>query len=131
MKGIIGIVLVALVLVSGVCLAGCTGMQTQDSGLEGEELQILNHSLNVHEFSGGTVQSTAVVSGRVKNAGSSDIDFASIIVDFYDKDGKLIDTSSASRENLEAGRVWDFSVQSTGPDAWKIVDYDIRSSAKQ
>jgi len=131
MKGIIGSVLVASILVSGVCLTGCAGMQAQDSGLEGGELQILSHSLNVHEFSGGTVQSTAVVSGSVKNVGSSDIDFASIIVDFYDKDGKLIDTSPASRENLEAGRVWDFSVQSTGPDAWKIVDYDIRSSAKQ
>ena len=131
MKGIIGIVLVALILVSGVCLAGCSGIQTQDSGLGGEELQILNHSLNVHEFSGGTVQSTAVVRGSVRNVGSSDIDFASIVVNFYDKDGKLIDTSSASRENLGAGKVWDFSVQSTGPDAWKIVDYDIKASAKQ
>ena len=131
MKGIIGIVLVALVLVSGMCLVGCTGMQTHDSGLEGKDLQILSHDLNVHEFSGGTVQSTAVVSGSVKNTGSSDIGFASIIVNFYDKDGKLIDTSSASRENLGAGKVWNFSVQSTGPDAWKIVDYDIGTSSKR
>jgi hypothetical protein len=58
------------------------------------------------------------------------MNYATIAVNFYDKNKKLIATDSATKQNLQPGEIWDFSVQTVGPDAWKIVSYDIAVSAK-
>jgi hypothetical protein len=95
----------------------------------GAGLKIINQNLTVHEFSGGP-QSIAVVYGRAQNIKTVNIDSATISVNFYDKDKRLIATASSEKENLKPGESWDFSVQTVGPDAWKIVSYDISISIK-
>lgn len=130
-RGAIGIVAVALMLVLPLCLAGCAETETQGGSLPGEELQILSHSMTTHEFTGGMPESTAVVKGRARNVSNSTIAFALIAVNFYDKDGNLIDTASAIMQNLGPGEIWDFNVKFAGPDAWKSVDYDIIAGTKQ
>lgn len=125
------IVAVALMLVLPLCLIGCAETQTNDGNLPGEELQILSHSMTVHQFTGGMPQSTAVVRGRAQNVGNSTINFASIVVNYYDKNGNLLDTSSAIRQSLAPGEIWDFNVQFAGSDAWKSVTYGIAASTKQ
>ena len=93
--------------------------------------KILSHSMTVHEFTGGAPQSTAVVIGRAQNVSNVTIRFATIAVNFYDKNKNLIANASAIKENLGQGEVWDFSVKTVGPDAWKIISYDIAASTKQ
>jgi len=129
MREVVGIIVAALVL--GICLVGCAGTQTQGGNLPGEELQILSHSMTTHQFTGGMPESTAVVKGRARNVSNSTIASASITVNYYDKNGNLIDTSSAIMQNLGPGEIWDFNVQSAGTDAWKSVSYDIAASTNQ
>ncbi len=129
MRRVVGVV--AATLIFTVCVVGCAGAQTEGGNLPGEELQILSHSMTTHQFTGGMPESTAVVKGRARNVSNSTIAFASIAVNFYDKNGNLIDTSSAIVQNLGPGEVWDFNVQSAGPDAWKSVSYDIAASTNQ
>ena len=131
MRGTIRIIAVALILVLSMCLVGCAETQTDGGNLPGEELQILSHSMTTHEFTGGMPESTAVVRGRAQNVSNSTINFASIAVNYYDKNGDLIGTASATRQNLGPGEIWDFNVKFAGPDAWKSVDYDIGASTKQ
>jgi hypothetical protein len=106
---------------------GCAKSGTHDGG----ELKILSHSMTVHEFTGGAPQSTAVVIGRAQNVSNVTINFATIAVNFYDKNKNLIATASAVKQNLQPDEVWDFNVKTVGPDAWKSVSYDIVASAKQ
>lgn len=107
-------------------LAGAVGCAGQgDSGL-----RILSQSLTVQELSGGTPQSVAVVYGRAQNVSHGAMNSATVIVNFYDKNKKLIATGSAIKQNLQPGEVWDYSVQTVGPDAWKTTSYDISASAK-
>jgi hypothetical protein len=87
--------------------------------------------MTVHEFTGGAPQSSAVVIGRAQNISSGTIDLAMIAVSFYDKNKHLIATASAVKQNLQPNEVWDFTVKTVGPDAWKIVSYDIAASTKQ
>jgi hypothetical protein len=126
MKKIVRILVVALMLSLLAGAFGCTGSGTRETG----ELKILSHSMTVHEFTGGAPQSTAVVRGRAQNVGSATIGSAMIAVNFYDKDKNLLATGSAVKQNLQPGETWDFSVQTVGPDAWKIVSYDIAASTK-
>jgi hypothetical protein len=42
----------------------------------------------------------------------------------------LIGASSAYRQFLEPGEVWNFTVQLTAPDAWKARSYEIGSTAR-
>jgi len=86
--------------------------------------------MTVHEFSGSGPQSVAVVYGRAQNVSRGAINYATVAVNFYDKNQKLIATGSAAKQNLQPGETWDFSVQTVGPDAWKIITYDITSSTK-
>ena len=129
--GVTRVVVVALILLLSVCLVGCGETQTDGGSLSGEKLRILSHSMTTHQFAGSMLESTAVVKGRAQNISNSTINFASITVRFYDKNGNLIDTSSAIRQNLGPGEIWDFAVQTAGPDAWKSVDYDIVADASQ
>jgi len=84
----------------------------------------------VREFSGGSPQGVAVVLGRAQNISNDAMSYATVAVNFYDKNRKLIATGSAVKQNLQPGEVWDFSVQTVGPDAWKIISYDIATSVK-
>jgi len=86
--------------------------------------------MTVREFSGSGPQSAAVVSGRAQNVSHSAINYATITVNFYDKNEELIATGSTAKQNLQSGEVWYFAVQTVGPDAWKIITYDIASSTK-
>jgi hypothetical protein len=119
------IIAIALILP---LLAGSVGCAKQGE-LSGQ-LKILSQSMTVHEFSGGAPQSTAVVRGRAQNVGNVTISIAMIAVNFYDKNKNLLATASAAKQNLQPGEVWDFSVQTVGPDAWKIISYDIAASTK-
>jgi len=127
-RGVVRIVAVALMLVLPVSLVGCAETHEQGGSLPGGELQILSHSMTTHRFTESMPESTAVVKGRAQNVSSFTINVATIAVDFYDKDGNLIDTASASRQGLGPGEVWDFNVKFIGPDSWKSVDYDIAAS---
>jgi hypothetical protein len=113
------VIAIALILSLIAGLVGCTG-----------QLKILSQSMTVHEFSGSSPQSVAVVYGRAQNVSQDVIDYATIAVNFYDKNKKLVATGSADKQNLQPGEVWDFSVQTVGPDAWKIISYDIAASTK-
>jgi predicted lipid-binding transport protein (Tim44 family) len=85
--------------------------------------------MTVQKFSGTPPSSTAVVSGTVQNMGEQTIEVVSLVVVFYDKNGKMIDKSSAITSFLEPGSVWNFSIKSEGTESWKIVDYSISSSS--
>jgi hypothetical protein len=93
-------------------------------------LKILSQDMTVREFSGSSPQSMAVVHGKAQNSKNVSIDSATVNVNFYDKDKRIIATGSAVKQNLEPGEAWDFSIQTVGPDAWKIVSYDITVSTE-
>ena len=117
------------ILIFLTCLVGCSTSESSNNPPE-ENLQIFDDNLMVHKFGGDVLQSTASVTGKARNIGSSTINFASISVSFYDKDGKLVNVSTAEAQNLEVGETWNFNVQCSGPDMWKIVNYDITVSTK-
>lgn len=119
------IITIALILPLLAGLVGCAG-QGELSG----QLKILSQSMTVHEFSGSTPQSVAVVYGRAQNVSQDVIGNATLTVNFYDKNKKFVATGSVVRQNLQPGEVWDFSVETMGPDAWKIISYDITASVK-
>jgi hypothetical protein len=120
------IVVTVLVLALIIASFGCTKSGIGDDS----KLKILSHNMTVHEFAGGAPQSTAVVIGRAQNVSNITINFATIAVNFYDKNSNLIATASAVKQNLQPNEMWDFNVKTVGPDAWKIVSYDIAASAK-
>jgi hypothetical protein len=120
------IIAIALILP---LLAGSGGC-AQQGELSAGQLKILSQSMTVHEFTGGAPQSTAVVRGRAQNVSNVTISIAMIAVNFYDKNKNLLATASAAKQNLQPGETWDFSVQTVGPDVWKIVSYDIAASTK-
>lgn len=119
------IIAIALILPLLIISVGCA----QQGGLS-KDLKILSQSMTVHEFSGAGPQSSAVVSGMAQNVSHGIIGNATITVNFYDKNEKLIATGSAGKQNLQPDEVWYFTVQTVGPDAWKIITYDIASSTK-
>ena len=119
------IIAITLVLPLLVVSVGCA-----NRGELSGQLKILSHSMTVHEFTGGAPQSTAVVRGRAQNIGNATIGSAMIAANFYDKNKNLIATASAVKQNMQPGEVWDFNVKTVGPDAWKIISYDIAASMK-
>ena len=120
-------ILVILFLIPMIITAavGCTRLQSSTS-----ELKILSHHLTNHGFAGSMPQSTATVTGRAQNTGTTVINYAQIAVNYYDKNGILLAASSAVRQNLDPGEIWDYTVLFQGPDAWKSVRYDIAASTK-
>ena len=131
MTTVVRITTAVLISVLLICSTGCAATKTDGNSSQDEALQILSHSMTVHKFSGDMLQSTVTVKGKAENISDFTLSSASIAVKFYDADGKLIDNSSAVTQNLGAGGIWDFTVQSSGPDAWKIVNYDITASSNQ
>jgi hypothetical protein len=114
------VIITTLILFLVIVSFGCAG--------QGDSLKILSQDITVREFSGSSPQSMAVVHGRAQNVKDVSIDSATINVNFYDKDKRTIATGSAIKQNLQPGEVWDFSIQTVGPDAWKIISYDISVS---
>jgi hypothetical protein len=115
-------VFVALLLAA--VLPACSPSAPPSSGLE------INHSMTVQNFSGG-LSSVAIVSGSAVNNGDKPIQSLTISVIFYDKDGKVMDQGSAVTGNMAPGAMWNFSVQSKGTDAWKIITYKLTSSVSR
>ena len=118
--------MMALIIVN---LTGCAETRIADKANSG--LHILSHEITIHKFGGEVVQATATVYGKAQNSTNHTFNLASIEVNFYDADGKLLDKSSTVKENLRPGEIWNFSVQSSGPDIWKAVDYDIAVTIKE
>ncbi len=96
----------------------------------GSGLKILSQNLTVHEFSGSSPDSSAVVYGRAQNVKDTAINNAVITVNFYDKNKKLVASGTATKQNLQPDATWDFSIQTVGPDAWKTISYDISVSIR-
>jgi len=112
-----------ILMIPGV--AGCVQQQASTG-----ELKVLTHRLTNHGFAGSMPQSTATVTGRAQNVGTVAINYAQIAVNYYDKNGAFLATSSAIRQNLVPGEIWDFTILFQGPDAWKSVKYDIAASTR-
>jgi hypothetical protein len=111
------------------CLALFASCSARNS-LSSSNLQILQHTMNNNTFSTSSPESSATVTGMAQNNGNTPINSAIITVKFYNKDDSVVETSSASRQNLTPGETWIFAVQSSGPDAWKITHYEISASTK-
>ena len=116
------IITAALILFTFAASFGCAGGNSK--------IKILSQDMTVHEFPGNSSQSMAVVYGRAQNITNDTVSNATVSVTFYDKSKKVIATSSSIKQNLQPGEAWDFSIQTVGPDAWKIISYDISVSAK-
>ncbi len=94
--------------------------------------RITKHELTVRQFSDSMseTKSMAVVTGSAFNSGNSDISGCQITVVFFDGSGNTLGTGSATKEHLYPGDVWNFSIQITGPDAWKARTYKIMATNK-
>jgi hypothetical protein len=95
-----------------------------------DPLQIIDHALAVHEFTGDSPKSTAVITGTAQNTGDTPIHNAVIIANFYTKDGELLATESATRDDLAPGEKWTFTIQTSSPDAWKAKRYEVFPGSK-
>jgi hypothetical protein len=112
------VLLLSLIIILILCSFVACGQNTSTS----QQIEILNHNMIVQKF-GESPDSVAVISGTAKNAGGSVIAQAAIEATFYDKHRFKISTASASIDNLNPGILWNFNIQTSGPDAWKIVEY--------
>jgi len=66
----------------------------------------------------------AVVKGKAKNVGSTTIGFGRITVEFYDASGTLLDTETATKSNLVAGKTWSFKLTYT--EGQNVDSYEIK-----
>jgi hypothetical protein len=119
-------IIVALIAVSVLFLlaAGCSE-KTEDSTVSSGHVTVIDDSLAVHQFTGDHPRSTAVISGRAENSSDLSIDKVVITARFYNANGEVIATESATRDNVAPHEIWNFTIQTTSPDAWKTKRYDI------
>lgn len=119
-------IIIALIVVIGLSLlsAGCSE-KTDNSTVPTGHVTVIEHSLAIHEFTGDHPSSTAVISGRAENTSDLSMDKVVITARFYNANGETIATESATRENVTPYETWNFTIQTTGPDAWKTKRYDI------
>lgn len=115
-----------LIALSGLMLfpAGCSEEKDNSNGST-VQIALLEHTLAIHEFTGDHPKSTAIITGKAENTGDSSISNVVITANFYNADGEVIATESATRENVAPYEMWNFTIQTTGPDAWKTKRYDI------
>ena len=118
---------VVLVL-TAVLFSGCG--KTDNSVIEENSapVTILTDQMSVHEYTGDVVQSIAVISGTARNDSSQTVDSPSIQADYYDKNGKLLGSASATTATLAPGATWNFTIQFQNADAWKAVTYNLTVS---
>lgn len=104
-----------------------TGISCHSSGL-----QILSHQLTAREFTGDLNQTRAMaaVTGTARNMSGGRLTSCTITVTFYDANRNNIGTATGSKESLDQGETWNFSVQLTDPDAWKARSYAIEASSQ-
>jgi hypothetical protein len=98
----------------------------------GSGFQVLKNELTVRQFPGNSpqTQSMAAITGNAANPGKSAVTNCVITVIFYDDAKNKLGVATATKDSLEPGEVWNFSVQITGPDAWKASTYEIIPSSK-
>jgi len=115
--------LICLALLLVLVIAGCS----RDGGM-----QIVSHDLTTRQFTGdlNSTRSMAVVTGTARNFNSVPLTECNITVSYLDSDKNVIGVSSTYRQFLEPGEVWSFTVQLTGPDAWKARSYEISSTSR-
>lgn len=91
------------------------------------DLKITSHAITVREYTGelNNIESLAVVTGTAINTGNTEIKNCVIRIIFYDKNKEIIGSAESSKEILKPGDVWNFTVQLKGPNAWKVLSYDI------
>jgi hypothetical protein len=116
--------LAVFVSLSIIFLFACMQNRTETTS----ELQIIDHKLTMHSFTGDVLKSVAAIDGRVKNISNVPISSALIMVNFFDKEGDLLYTGSAIQQNFQPEEIRTFNVQFNSPDAWKTVRYDISVS---
>jgi hypothetical protein len=116
--------LVIFISLPVIFLCACTQSRTETTS----ELQIIDHKLTVHSFTGDVLKSVAAIDGRVKNTSKAAISSALITVNFFEKEGGLLYTGTAIQQNFQPEEVRIFIVQFISPDAWKTVRYDISVS---
>ena len=119
------LIAIAICIISLAALYACTEKQ----GTTEPQLQLIEHNLSFHNF-GDVLKSIVAVDGKAQNVSSATINTASINVRFYDKDGNLLHTASATKNELGAGEIWYFNVRFISPDAWKTIRYDISVATK-
>ena len=101
-----------------------TGAACQQDTAPTAKIEILDHNMTVQKF-GVSPDSVAVVTGTAKNTSGNIIPKAMIEATYFDENGKIIGTSTASIDNLGTDILWNFSTQFTSPDAWKIVSHKL------
>ncbi|MCX6001125.1 MAG: FxLYD domain-containing protein [Chloroflexi bacterium] len=96
----------------------------------GAGLEIISHQLTARQFTGdlNSTKSAAIVSGVARNTSKATISNPVIEVTFYDAQKNMIGASSTVRAFLEPAETWNFTVQLTTPDAWKVRSYEISGS---
>jgi len=119
-------IVISVILRTIFLLAACSPAENVSSG----SLQILSHKMSSFAASTGR-QSTAAVSGRAQNTGDVTITSATISVEFFDEQGKPLQAGSTTRQNLAPGEIWEFAVETSGADAWKIMKYTVRTTVSQ
>ena len=120
------ITVLILIAIAVISLLSCVEKKVEKE----PEIQIIDHNLSMHSFTGDVLKSVATVNGRAKNISNAIIGTASITVNFYDKDSNLLNASSTEKQNLEPGELWAFNIQFNSPDSWKAVRYDIAANAR-
>lgn len=96
----------------------------------GPNLQIIEHSIAVREFTADTSQSTATVKGVAENIGDRPADKCSISVTFYDYQGGIVGTKEELKERISPGEVWNFTIELKGKEAWNVAGYKIFTKNK-
>lgn len=96
----------------------------------GRDLQVVQHTITVSEFTADIEQSKAVVSGEAVNTGPWVIGEVGVDVRYYDYQGNIIANRSTAVFQLKPGERWAFSVDFAGRDAWKVASYDISAYCK-
>jgi hypothetical protein len=88
--------------------------------------------MTVREFTGSLnkVESMATVTGTARNNGNSMIQDCVISVTFYDKEKNVVGVSNSSKQRMDPGEIWNFTVQLKGSDAWKVLSYEIEALNK-
>ena len=124
MKFALKILPVLFGVLSIISLVACAQNKTEVAS----GLQIIDHKLTVHSFTGDVLKSIAAIDGRIKNTAEVPLASVSITISFFDKDGNLLNTSKTNQQNLQSEEVRIFNVQFSGPDAWKTVRYEISAS---
>ena len=81
---------------------------------------ILNNSMKVNSYG------NLAVSGLVENIANGELSYVEIKLKFYDFEHNVLETTSKSITNLEAGEKWRFEVVYPNTDIWKVVNYDIK-----